>query len=86
MMSLRVLPWVLLILLAGCMEGQKPTPQQKKPLSERFGGEPAISAVNGEIGGSHVPARLGFSLAAARPGQLAAPGTSAAPIPRRSGR
>jgi hemoglobin len=36
---------LVLILLAGCMEGQKPTPQQKKLLYERLGGEPAISKV-----------------------------------------
>jgi hemoglobin len=44
-MSLRALPCVLLIVLAGCMEGQKPTPQQKKPLYVRLGGEPAIARV-----------------------------------------
>jgi hypothetical protein len=25
----RLLPWVLLLILAGCVEGQKPTPQQR---------------------------------------------------------
>src|SRR5262249_25633496 len=49
-MSLRALPWVLLIVLTGCMEGQKPTPRQKptaqkNTLYERLGGEPAIAKV-----------------------------------------
>jgi hemoglobin len=45
LMRVRVLPWLLLLVLAGCMEGQKPTPQQKKSLYERLGGEPAIARV-----------------------------------------
>jgi hemoglobin len=43
-MSQRVLPWLLLIVVAGCMEGQKPTPQQKS-LYDRLGGKPAITKV-----------------------------------------
>jgi hypothetical protein len=70
-MALRVLPWLLLFVLAGCMEGQKPTPQQKKALSERAGSEPTLSATSGATGASHVAAHLGFSLPAARPDRAA---------------
>jgi len=42
----RILPCVLLLTLAGCMEGQKPNPLPRTPsLYVRLGGEPGIKAV-----------------------------------------
>jgi hemoglobin len=42
----RILPCMLLPLLAGCMEGHKPNPLPRTPtLYARLGGEPGIKAV-----------------------------------------
>jgi hemoglobin len=42
----RILPCVLLLPLAGCMEGQKPNPLPRTPsLYARLGGEPGIKAI-----------------------------------------
>jgi len=42
----RIIPWLALVLVAGCMEGKKETPLVRTPcLYTRLGGEPAITKV-----------------------------------------
>jgi hemoglobin len=42
----RVIPWLAMVLVAGCMEGKKETPLARTPsLYTRLGGEPAITMV-----------------------------------------
>jgi len=42
----RLIPWLLLLTVAGCMEGTKAAPLKRQPsLYTRLGGEPKISKV-----------------------------------------